>query len=97
MRFYWTTETFGYALRDPRTYTRAMITSPWPWEGFYGCIFQRNLPDSGPYKTRQEAADWVQRMLPKLDHTVPADSTFAELPPWQERERPARPALAETA
>lgn len=84
-RFYWTIEDCGYALRDSRGYTRAAITSPGHSEGFYGVVFQRGLPDSGPYKNRQDAADWVARILPTLDHTIPADSTFAPLPPWTPR------------
>ncbi len=82
MRFYWSIEDCGYALRDANGRTRAAITSPGPSEGFYGVVFQRGLPDSGPYKNRQDAADWVTGIIHKLDHTIPADSTFTPLPPW---------------
>lgn len=82
MRFHWTLENNGdqlYALRDANGYTRACIHQEAKGQGFYGLIFLRNLPDSGPYKSRQEAADWVARILVKLE-AVPADSEFGPLP-----------------
>lgn len=96
MRLHWTVEDVGYALRDPRGYTRACITSTGHGAGFYGVVFQRGLPDSGPYKNRQDAADWVQTMIAKLDHTIPADATFSDLPPWTPRKTVKREAQADT-
>lgn len=79
-RFYWTKETAfrGYTLRDSLGYARSIITSPNRHE-FYGQVFTRDMPDSGPYKTRQEAANWVAGTLVRLE-LVPADSTFEPVP-----------------
>lgn len=80
MRFFWTKETAfrGYTLRDPHGYARSIITSPNRHE-FYGQIFTTDLPDSGPYKTRQEAAAWVTNTLMRLK-LLPDDSTFERVP-----------------
>lgn len=81
MKFHWTSETAftGYTLRDSRGYARAVITTPGSWKGFYGQVFARDMPASGPYKSRQEAADFVTGLLVKLS-LVPADSEFGDLP-----------------
>lgn len=81
MRFHWTKESFGYALRDSNNYARATIVRPQPWQ-FWGQIITSNMPDSGPYKSRKEASDWVTGALLRLE-LVPADSLFSEIP--QER------------
>lgn len=80
MRFCWTKEAAfrGYALRDAHGYTRSIITTPNRHE-FYGQVFARDMPDSGPYKTRQEAADWVTGTLLRFE-LVPADSVFEAVP-----------------
>ena len=85
-RFHWTTEPFGYALRDTRGYSRALVTRPKIGEGYYGLLFQPGLPDAGPYKNRQDAANWVTGMLVRLE-LVPADSVFQLLPPWTQPTR----------
>ena len=80
-RFHWTKETVGgnviYVLRDSRSYSRAIIVKN--HEGFWGQIFTRDLPDSGPYKSRKEAADWVAHILVHFE-LVPTDSEFGEIP-----------------
>lgn len=75
--FHWTREGYGYALRDSRGYARAVIGSPNRHQ-FFGILFIRNLPESGPYKSRKEAADWVTSMAVRLKH-LPADSTFDDI------------------
>lgn len=82
-RFHWTTESFGYALRDSRNYARCCITRG-KEGGFYGLILASGLPDSGPYKSRKEAAEWVQRMAVQLEH-LPADSEFSDVPGVSEK------------
>lgn len=76
-KFHWTKEEYGYVLRDSRGYARSAITSPNRHE-FYGVLFVRDLPNSGPYKSRKEAADWVTRMAVRLGH-LPSDSVFEEI------------------
>ncbi len=78
-RFYWTTEPFGYVLRDGRGYARATIVRAPEGRSFYGQVITRDMPDSGPYKSRNEAAVWVAGILLTLE-LVPADSTFGEIP-----------------
>jgi hypothetical protein len=43
MRFAWTSETFGYALRDGDGRARATMVRD--HEGFWGQIITRNMPD----------------------------------------------------
>lgn len=76
-RFAWTSETFGFALRDGNGNARATMVRN--HEGFWGQIITRDMPDSGPYKSRKEAADWVAAMLVRLE-LMPADSEFAAIP-----------------
>lgn len=86
MRFHWTPEPFGYALRDGNGNARAtMVRDP---EGFWGQIVTRDMPDSGPYKSRKEAADWVALMLVRWG-LVPADSLFAAIPELPKAKRAA--------
>lgn len=77
MRFAWTSESFGYALRDGNGNARATMVRD--HEGFWGQVIARNMPDSGPYKSRKEAADWVTAHLMRLE-LVPPDSEFAAIP-----------------
>ncbi len=80
MKFGWSHESFGYALRDGNGNARAtMVRND---EGFWGQIITRNMPDSGPYKSRKEAADWVAGMLVRLE-LVPIDSEFGEIPEFR--------------
>lgn len=79
MRYSWTVETYGYALRDGRGFPFAVLTSPGPREGFYSHILEADLPASGPYKTRKEAADWAAGMLVRHG-TAAADSEFGDVP-----------------
>lgn len=77
MRFAWTSEPFGYALRDGNGNARATMVRN--HEGFWAQIITRDMPDSGPYQSRIEGATWVARMLVHLE-LVPADSAFGEVP-----------------
>lgn len=77
MRFTWTSESFGFALRDGNGNARATMVRN--GEGFWGQIITRDLPDSGPYKSRHEAADWVAGTLVRLE-LVPRDSDFTAIP-----------------
>jgi hypothetical protein len=79
MKFHWTIEKCGYALRDERGYTWSAITTPGPRKGFNGLVFDTGLPSSGPYKSRQEAADWVIKTLLRLKPQLEG-STFGEVP-----------------
>ena len=73
MRLSWSRESFGYALRDGDGLARATMVQN--REGFWGQIITRNMPDSGPYKNRRDAAQWVARMMVRWE-LVPATSTF---------------------
>jgi hypothetical protein len=73
VKFHWTAESFGYALRDANNYARATMVRN--HEGFWGQIITANMPDSGPYRSRAEAAAWVARMLVAWE-LVPAGSEF---------------------
>lgn len=86
MRFSWTSEPFGYALRDINGNARATMVRN--HDGFWGQIITRNMPDSGPYKSRREAADWVAGMLVRLE-LVPVGSEFGEVPDIQRGKRAA--------
>ena len=77
MMFCWTSEPFGFALRDGNGRARATMVRN--GEGFWGQIITRDMPDSGPYSSRTEAATWVARMLVHLE-LVPAESEFGDIP-----------------
>lgn len=79
-RFHWTTETAfqGWTLRDSRGYARSIVTNPKPWV-FNADLLQANQPECGPWKTAQQAADWVCRMNIQLEY-LPIDSVFGEIP-----------------
>lgn len=81
MKFHWTIEPFGYCLRDSRGYARSVVIRATPeyGGGFYGELFIRDRPLSGPYKGRQEAADWVTSMLVRLGE-LPPESEFGLIP-----------------
>ena len=79
MRFHWTHEKPPlprYALRDSNGYTHAAITGKGM---FYGLLFEPGLPDSGPYKCRQDAADWIAKMMVQLNPNL-KDSVFEKVP-----------------
>lgn len=61
MRFHWTKEPWGYALRDSNNRARATMISGKPphAQGFYGQVIDAGMPESGPYKSRAECAEWV--------------------------------------
>lgn len=79
MEFHWTKETAfkGYACRDSRGYTRAIVTGS--HGTFFGQLLQPNLPSGGPYATAEEAAGWVTEGLVETG-AVPPDSMFGMLP-----------------
>ena len=81
-RFHWTKEysepsqKHYYVLRDSHNLVRAhIVPSPPPETGFYGRLFAGKWLESGPYKARQDAADWVTGILVKLE-VLPATSEF---------------------
>lgn len=78
-KFHWTKEEYGYVLRDSNGYARSAITvRNTNRHQFYGVLFMRNLPKSGPYKSRKEAAEWVTSMAVRFGH-LPSDSTFEDI------------------
>ena len=85
-RFHWTIEDYGYVLRDGRNLARACVGRSLKEPGFFGVVFMTDLPDSGPYKSRREAADWVETMCIAWGH-LPKDAVFSPLP--EERKRRA--------
>lgn len=77
MRLAWSTDPWGYTLRDGNGNARATMVRD--HEEFWGQVITRGLPDSGPYKSRKEAADWVTQTLARLE-LVPVDSEFTAIP-----------------
>lgn len=78
MKYNWTREDFGYALRCPKGGPRAII-SPGERNGWYVQILERDLPSCGPITGIKRATKWARDYLLR-EELLPADAEIGDVP-----------------